>query len=291
MTSLRLTCPICASRPAKSALAVVSPWIRDLAGVTERTSRYSECNLCDFGWFELAYDNVEMSRIYRDYRGSAYCASRTQWERWYSEEWNHFVSDDSESTKSRRTLIEDFLGDIDVATMGTVADVGGDRGQYIVCGSDRVVVDVSERELVAGVRRVSNISELGSIDLILCAHVLEHIPDPVHELKCFSNAALVYIKVPLGAPNLSYVRTVTTQASRIAARIPALWSAWSQPYAGRALGGSWQPLRQSEHLNFFSRSSLKRLIEVAGRRCLRIETGPVPVPDGHASYVLRALVA
>jgi hypothetical protein len=135
-----------------------------------------------------------MGGIYADYRGDRYNKIRERWEPWYTALWNSGLSDDENLVKVRRGSLETFLAQhLPASSIETVVDVGGDRGQYIPIGERKVVIDPSDRQLVPGVERLDALSDLATADLLISAHVLEHLADPRTEISSYVTASWVYV--------------------------------------------------------------------------------------------------
>lgn len=286
----RWRCPACDSLPATTASAVLSPWVRELTGSRRRSSSIAQCRDCGSAWCEWAYDDREMSALYADYRGEGYLRTRSRWESWYSEHWNSAASDDAGIATRRRESLERFLtAAVDPSAIESVLDVGGDRGQFIPLGSRKMVLDVSGRQLVSGVQRVSSSEEIPTLDLIISAHLLEHVSDPVSEVKSYARAKYVYLEVPSGVPSLGAFRSVLSRCALIAAYSPQAWRLVTAPASGRSGTTRRQVLRQSEHINFFTMAGVAELLSASGRSILALETDLMPTPDGIDAAVIRVL--
>lgn len=248
------------------------------------------CEQCQSGWFRWAYDSKEMDGIYADYRGDRYNKIRERWEPWYTASWNSALSDDENLVKVRRGLLETFLSQhLPASSIETVVDVGGDRGQYIPIGERKVVIDPSVRQLVPGVERLDALSDLATADLLISAHVLEHLADPRIEISSYGMASWVYVEVPAGVPQVSVWRTAATLMASCFSWSPALWRGMTGPASGRSSGVRRQILRQSEHLNFFSKEGLQTMLEASGRTPVVVEECFILGPDGAQVACLRAL--
>ncbi|HEY6008949.1 MAG TPA: class I SAM-dependent methyltransferase, partial [Geobacteraceae bacterium] len=90
----------------------------------------------------------------------------------------------------------------DVKGIGRVLDFGGDDGNNISAftAADRFVVDPSCSTPVAGVTKIEDVDRTQPYDLIVCAHVLEHLVDPADTLRflagSLSDNGLIYVEVP-----------------------------------------------------------------------------------------------
>lgn len=248
------------------------------------------CEQCQSGWFRQAYDRHEMGGLYADYRGDRYNQIRERWEPWYTSSWNSAFSDDENLVKVRRGSLEAFLSRyLPGSLIGTVVHVGGDRGQYIPVGERKVVIDPSDRRLVPGVERREALTDLESADLLISAHVLEHLADPSSEISSYGMARWVYVEVPAGVPQLSFWRTTATLVANCISWSPTLWRGVTGPASGRTSGVSRQILRQSEHLNFFSKKGIQTMLEASGRTPVVVEECSILGPDGAQVACLRAL--
>ncbi len=282
-------CILCGEKCSTSAPAIVSPWIREL-GIRKRRSHFFYCQSCEVGFFSYRYDPNEMALIYSGYRGQKYLKVRTRWEPWYSDLYNS-NHNSFEWVRSRKSAIEKFLIPLIGKSDLSIADIGGDSGQFIPdFASSKFVVDPSKKDPVAGVISVAEFHDLPEIDLIIHAHVLEHLVDPVAEIKTlFLKSNLIYIEVPFGIPRItksrqSYIKLYRTLFSSLS---PKLWKEGTQPWAGRSIV-SESILTQSEHLNFFSEHSMRVLSNLVGARIELLKT-EIETPDYKKAEVLQCL--
>jgi len=233
-----------------------------------------------------------MNLIYSGYRGQKYLKVRTRWEPWYSDLYNS-NHDSFEWVESRKSSIEKFL----MPHIGTpdlsIADIGGDSGQFIPdFASSKYVVDPSKKDPVAGVVCVTELEDLPKVDLIIYAHVLEHVADPVAEINTlFSKSNRIYIEVPFGVPRItesrkSYAGLLKTLIKSLS---PKLWKDATQPATGRSIVGE-STLTQSEHLNFFTEHSMRVLSNlVGGGALMEIHKTQIETPDYKKAEVLQCL--
>lgn len=200
-------CLICGANTADSVkgYGVISPWIRDWGKIKKRTSVLSICDYCEGASVDYRFNKDEMARIYTNYRSLEYTSVRTKWEPWYTFLFN-LAHDFGPVVDQRKSLLESFLDESGVVDIKKVVDVGGDLGQYIpnfdfeTC---RHVIDITDRQLVNGVKRIARIENLSEIDLIIYANVLEHVLNPLEDLaQLISRARYVYVEVPFGNPLL-----------------------------------------------------------------------------------------
>ena len=283
-------CPVCHAPTSGSVFAVINPWIREL-GVKERISRYLICSGCETGFFTKRYSDEEMTKIYEEYRGPKYTNVRSRWEPWYSNSYNN--SHDSESwVQSRKESISSFI--LANETLGEyefIVDIGGNRGEYIPdFAKHKYLLDISNRESIEDVQRIKSLDELKVIDLIIYAHILEHVKDPFKEMqKLLMASRSVYVEVPYGVPIINGKRKSRTKFffQLLRSTTPHLWKWRTLPATGRAVKQS-KILSQSEHLTFFSEVSMKRLAQRLNVN-VSVQKSQVATPDSKSAEVLQCL--
>jgi len=281
---------VCDAPSSGSALAIINPWVREL-GVKERLSRYLICGGCDTGFFTKRYSVEEMSKIYGDYRGPRYTETRSKWEPWYSNSYNS--SHDSESwVQSRKKSISSFiLANGSTSQYEIVVDIGGNRGEYIPdFVKQKYLLDISRRETIKDVQRIKSLDELNCINLIIYAHILEHVKDPFKELqKLLMASKSVYVEVPYGVPVINKRRKSKLRLiiQLIRSITPNLWKWKTSPATGRTVKQS-KILNQPEHLTFFSEESMKQLARRLNANVF-VQRSTVATPDSKSAEVLHCL--
>ena len=284
-------CPICLDETLIHKLRVViSPWIRKL-GIRKYFSTYYYCQECLLGFFNYRYSPKEMSLIYTSYRGDNYLKIRNKWEPWYTKDFNA-THDHQSYINSRKKYLEIFLLNNLKSNPNILVDYGGDKGQYVPNLNQKksYVLDVSEYDSLPGIVKISNLSEIEKVDLVILSHVLEHVSDPMGMLEdLLEHSKLLYIEVPFGCPQPdktkeSTIKFITTLLSSFNQR---LWSGKTQASSGKKSLN--RVLVQSEHINFFTNETFDAL---ASRLSASIicATSSVPTPDGKESKVIQCLM-
>ena len=283
-------CPICGEKSNSKVLATISPWIREL-GIKSRISKFHLCKVCNTGFFAKRYTDEEMTQIYKDYRGTNYVKLRSKWEPWYTNTYNS-NHDSGEWVDSRKKSLTEFLMSHEISVCDVMIDVGGDRGQYIPdFAVAKIVIDLSEKRLNPNVQRVNSIENAPHANLVIYAHVLEHVVDPIYELeKLFKKTNQVYVEVPFGIPEINKYRMSIRRffLQQITSLNPRLWARSTRPATGRSVS-STKMLTQSEHLTFFSEKSFKKIAEALGVSLI-IERNTVSTPDFSTSSVIQCLL-
>lgn len=225
-------CPCCGSANLKKNNAEISPFVAArIALDNSRACRSLLCERCGLLFLDARYDDNEMERLYRDYRGEEYVQLREMFESGYTERNKKLLQGYSHIPK-----IEEFLSPYLSGAL-QVLDYGGDTGINTPFAKEAKrldIYDINGKKTKNGnkIRRIER-----TYDLVICSQVLEHIPYPDSVIKDIkqgmSKETILYIDVP-------YQTDVTLENKRI-----------------------WH-----EHINFFSVASLAHLLE---RRNLQIK--------------------
>ena len=273
-------CPACDTPAPLTSLAVIAPFVAEIVGLSRRQRvGYRECAQCGLTFFDHRYSDAEVERLYGGYRSSEYVRIRRSWEPWYRDSVNDAYLPGSEAVTGRVTFEQDVLlagGGLD-RPLECAVDFGGDQGQFFpdIPIRRRVVVDLSDKPLMPGVERVASLDELSeSPDLIVIAHVLEHVSNPRELLlqlhRALAPSGFLYVEVPLDRPRVRRWHSSRAYGAWLDAVSRRRWSFLPCDFAsGVAKQLGWKiprlgVLKESEHVNFFDARSLTSLLESAG---------------------------
>lgn len=289
------SCPSCGECGVVVAQAIVAPWICELTNQSlPQASQLMDCPGCGLSFFSLRYEDDDMEQLYSHYRGPEYVEVRRRWEPWYGEAVNSAFEPGSTATRARVKFLESALhvacGD---RRWRLMVDVGGDAGQFFpTAGSGRrVLIDPSNKPLPLGVERSAQLADLGTRpDLVMIAHVLEHLPDPrsvLNEIRSvLADDGRLYVELPTDRPRTSRLHSGASfrrGLDGLAKHRRPFVAADFVSGALRQVGVPVVPvpvIKQSEHLNYFNRRSVTQLLQSTGFIPEHVATDPHAKPNG-----------
>jgi hypothetical protein len=282
-------CLACGSNVTKIANAVVAPWITEISGQKDpQFTTLLNCENCEFSFFEKRFSDNEMSAMYSGYRSDNYFAVRNSWEPWYRRTVNDAYSDESDHVDERVAFMTNILVSAGLTKAETVVDFGGDEGQFFpeIDIQKRLVIDVSNKPLRKNVSRIPSLKHVvGKIDLIVAAHIAEHVNVPIEffdDLISFLNSgSYLYVEVPTDLPSIKSYHATEAYAKILS----GVMSGNKQKFIAhdfasglaRQFGFSIPRLgvvKQSEHLNYYNLKSLTMILEKLGMTILLSEACP-----------------
>ncbi len=253
-------------------LSIDSSWgLRTIPqGTAYSTCKSLHCQECGHLFVDYRFDDLEMQRLYADYRGADYTKLRELYEPGYASR-NAMLCEGA----SYKIAVESFLAPMLPPGSLSILDWGGDTGVNTPFEARRHCLDIYDpsaktlqhgtpiKDLVATNNR--------TYDLIVLSEVLEHIPFPVKTIRTIlpiiAEKTLLYIEFPFE-------------------RIQRSWD-------GRS---NLAPMKRHwhEHINFFSlQSSLKLFakcgLEVVGQQTLALSDDLRPAADGKNHIFMFAL--
>lgn len=222
-------CRVCGSVRTDSRKARVAPFVAERMLMGNNVSTANECLSCGLLWCGANPSSEDLSKHYEDYWGRSYLAHRMKFEPNVIIKHWHLLYPRGTSGN-----VEEFVGFVP----NSVLDIGGGRGHetpFKRLAETVHILDVAHGDPADGTSYVDDARDEG-YDLVVLAHVLEHVPNPVAMLRDAARACnhLIYIEVP-------------NEASQYGPR----------PRLDRvmAVRGEWH-----EHLNYYDPCSISRLV-------------------------------
>jgi hypothetical protein len=262
-------CICCGSRDLAASPAVLMPFVakrvlgHDPVEVTEnwglrdlrRGTAYTLCNSlqcreCGTLFLDYRFTDEQMAALYSGYRDAAYTLQRDRYEAGYA----NTMAVDYAHRHAYIAGVEDWLAPRLPACPRVLDWGGGDGTNTPFLGKGTIHVhDISGVPVVAGAEQV----ELGLLDqcdydVVTCCQVLEHAPSPldlVGEIALrLSQRTLLYIEVPHEQLMREHPGT------RDLAKLKRHWH---------------------EHVNFFTETGLRRLLDRAGLQLVDVHYLPI----------------
>lgn len=211
-----------------------------------------QCQACGMLFLDMRFDDAEMGRLYGGYRGAEYTALRERFEPGYAAR-NGLLMERAAYLPQVEALIAPHL-----TGPPHVLDWGGDTGlntPFRDSAASLSVYDISGLVMAEGVTAVGRDGLAdAAFDLVVCSNVLEHVSAPADLLAeitaVLKPETLFYLEVPLEA----YV-AANANAPNLA--------------AGKK---HWH-----EHINFFTETALRALVERCGLAVVRFEVIETPI--------------
>lgn len=221
--------------------AEFSPWIKNKIITNSSRVRLIRCSACCSLFFDYRYSEVEIKKIYENYRSAEYALSRDEYEPGYTK-LNAQIGNNELELRNRKKNLSNIIKKINLEIeIRTLLDYGGDRGQFIPDDFRNVkkyVYDISDSEVVDGVHKLNEVDGK-YFDFIMCCHTLEHVNEPLNFLKLVAQHVIpngyLYLELPLDMPFREYV----SLALNVESIMPDL-----------------SPMLMHEHINFYSNKSV-----------------------------------
>jgi SAM-dependent methyltransferase len=166
------------------------------------------CNDCNFVSSNIRFTEEEEARYYKGYGERPYLDHRIQYEG------NPMIasmfamcSDPQYVDRRKKYMVELMKTHLDLSKINYVLDFGGGTGLLIPDElvrpqgeGNRYVLDFSDNPPVNGIVPVKNKNECAPVDLLICAHTLEHVSYPSNFIKMMKEYikpnGFIYLEVP-----------------------------------------------------------------------------------------------
>jgi hypothetical protein len=217
-----LRCPVCDNTVQRSTQSVVAPFLEVRCGLDPNASRRSYfCDRCDHVFMTPMLTSDQLAKLYTGYRGEAYNVQRVAVEPSYAPLIPEFDNITSGYFQARAANYDQLLAEYK-SLSGNVVDFGGADGywsKYCFPNGNCVVADESFERDGGNLQKL-----LAECDMLFCAHVFEHIPQPAAQLNQLTRylkpGALVWIELPVQYPGALRDAYAVVE-SRVAAGDPA----------------------------------------------------------------------
>ena len=284
------SCPICASTKVYTYQAIVSGFLAERIWEKEPGDvQLCHCRVCGFTYFNPRLESDELKRLYNGYRDSEYQKMRQRYEPKYTEEFNAALGSDPQELRLRKDLLREYLKlEIKLDDIKSVLDYGGDRGQFIIdelSNAKRYVYEISGIPPEPGIESLLSIEECKKrrYDLIMCCHVLEHVPDPLGELSQIVDLAdtetMIYIELPYDTP-FKELRALMSRRLRLSDLM-----SFSPVLAVIITRFSSVKPRMHEHINFFNGASLHKTLTSFDLDVLQLDVPDAEIGPMHIRIV------
>lgn len=257
-------CLICQSENLKTYNSKISDFTAERIGIPpeRQSTNLYHCQNCGFAFYDYRLTESEAKKFYLGYRNPDYQKQRQKYDCWYTPELNEIIGKNETEVKNKKNNMTQIIKRfVDLSTIKSVLDFGGDRGQNIpevFNKAEKTVYELSEVKPIAGVKLIKNFADLGKYDFIISQGVLEHVASPIKILeklkKIATPGAYFYIEVPFDSPFYK-------------SPLYNLQFFFSKYYSLKNIFLHWLKVKKekafatmSEHLNYFTPQAMQTLL-------------------------------
>ena len=216
---------------------------------------YSICNSllcldCNLIFLDMRFDDEELGRLYKNYRGKNYLKLRSKYEPGYN-----LINKIQNLPITYIKNVENFLTPF-LKFPIKVLDFGGDDGHNTPFKNSKNIIhvyDISNKVVKKGVKNVNKKNMLKKYDLIILSQVIEHVSFPrviINEVKnILDKNSLFYIELPLEK------------------LLKKIWYGGQRKEFLKCLK---KKKHWHEHINFYSKKSLVKLLGQCGLKIIKM---------------------
>lgn len=248
----------------QAKISSASTGLRDIKeGYTYHFCKSLFCNSCGHLACDIRFNDLQMKSLYEGYRNKSYVELRDFYEPGYLNRNQQFHSEYPHKSAIRE-FIENEMGE----KPKSILDWGGDSGINTPFNGElktHHILDISNVTPISGATLVDEeIISQSKYDLVVCQHVLEHLPFPGSSLTRLKN------KIP-GNPYFYF-------------EVP------HEPIM-RTTNMREMPLKMHwhEHINFYSECSLKKLVERCGLKSKSIKSVKTSSGRNDEIFILQCI--
>lgn len=270
-------CIICNSKKIINFPGVMTQFLIHRMEIIEKSAHLNKCANCSFAFFDYRPSDLEMQKLYLNYRDKDYQKIRQIYEPFYTKEFNSSLGSEEEVQEKRLNLLNVLKkAKIDYCFINNILDYGGDRGQNIdipeFLNANKYIYDIAGIEVISSIKNVANFSneeKKEKFDLVVSQHTLEHISYPVSSMKeihyMLKKGGYFYFELPQDDPTASYFSKRRMIASYFFKKY--------RKYLTKLFFYKKLPVFMHEHINYFDKKSVKFLCKKSGLKLLECFDG------------------
>jgi hypothetical protein len=223
---------------------------------------YSICNSllcldCNLIFLDMRFDDEELGRLYRNYRGKNYLNLRSKYELGYN-----LINKIQNLPITYIKNVENFLTPF-LKFPIKVLDFGGDDGKNTPFKDTKNIIhiyDISKKPTIKNLKKVNKSNMFKKYDLVILSNVIEHVSYPqliINEIKKLLNkSSILYIELPLEK------------------LLQKIWNGGGEREFLKCLK---KKKHWHEHINFYSKKSLVKLLSQFGLKIIKMQILTVEV--------------
>ena len=292
-----MRCLICGSDNISKTDTVVSDFVMARIAPNEKENYKTKlcfCNDCSFAFYEYRIDSVEQMALYRNYRDTEYQKTREKCECWYTAKVNNMLNSDNKALEEQKRVIRKLLNENGISDIRNALDYGGNEGKTFfdeIGTENKYVYDISGVPTQEGVKSISDYSKLKDyrFDFIMCNMLFEHLADPMALMESLKEIGdentVYYVEVPSENPFVCGNKHSITRNLKLVFN-PHMNFFKLVRYYFKKRKEPFMPMH--EHINFFTKDSMKKMIDLSGFTCIDIQENEEETAIGR-QIVLSAL--
>lgn len=276
-----MNCFLCGSTDIETVNTVVSDFVMArICPNFKRGENYKTklcfCRNCSFAYYDYRFSEEESYNLYRNYRDEEYQKTREHYECWYTPKVNQLLNSDVIALNEQRKQITTMLLSNTKREIKIALDYGGNEGKTFTenIGTEKkFVYDISGVQPIEGIQLISEIENLKkhNYDFIMCNALFEHLAYPMEVLESISRLGsrdtIFYIEVPSENPFIKGNKFSVSKNLELVTNPNYSLLRLIRFYIKSRLG-PFMPMK--EHINFFTKKSLQKMLERNGFVVLEI---------------------
>jgi SAM-dependent methyltransferase len=217
-----------------------------------------DCNLL---FLDMRFDDQELDRLYYNYRDENYANLRNKYEPGYKR-----INKVINSPYNYIKKVENFLSTFFTSSIN-ILDFGGDDGKNTPFKDTKNIIhiyDISKKPTVKNLKKVNKSNMLKKYDLVILSNVIEHVSYPqliINEIKKLLNkSSIFYIELPL---EKIMKKNWEFEGGRLK--------------KNKLLICLKNKKHWHEHINFYSKKSLVKLLNFCGLKIIKMNILPIEI--------------